>query len=60
MAKIDFLKNFLNKKRFSFENLTAGCHGNVFVRVTSKSTNLANINLLVFLGTWSHDNSDKT
>ena len=34
--------------------MRSGCHGNTFVRVTSKSTNLAKITLLV-----SHDNSDK-
>ena len=49
---------FQQKDNFS-ENLTSGCHGNTFVGVTSKSTNLAKITLLVSMETWSHDNSDK-
>ena len=57
IAKIDFLSTFQQKKNF-WENLTSGCHGNTFVEVTSKSTNLAKITLLVSLETCSHDNFD--
>ena len=39
--------------------MTSGCHGNTFVGIMSKSTNLAKIALLVFMETWSCDNSDK-
>ena len=49
---------FQQKDNFS-ENLTSGCHGNTFVGVQSKSTNLAKVILLVSMETWSHDNSDK-
>ena len=52
IAKNNFPGIFQQKENFS-ENLTSGCHGNTFVGVTSKSTNLAKITL------WSHDNSDK-
>ena len=41
------------------ENLTSGCHGNTFIGVTSKSTNLAKITRVVSMKTWSHDNSEK-
>ena len=58
IAKIDFSRIFQQKENF-FENLTCGCHGNMFVRVTSIYTNLAKITLLVSMETWSHDNSDK-
>ena len=58
IAKIDISRIFHQKEIF-FENLTCGCHGNTFVGVTSKSTNLAKITLLVSMETWSHDNSDK-
>ena len=50
IAQIDFLRIFQQIKIF-LQNLTSGCHGNTFVRVTLKFTNLAKI--------WSHDNSDK-
>ena len=56
--KIDFSRIFQQKENI-FENLTRGCHGNMFVGVTSKSTNLAKIALLVSMETWSHDNSDR-
>ena len=58
IAKDNFPGIFQQKKNFS-ENLTSGCHGNMFVGVTSKSTNLAKITLLVSMETWSHDNSEK-
>ena len=58
IAKIDFLRIFQQNKH-NWENLTSGCHGNTFVGVMSKSTNLANIALLVSIETWSHDNLDK-
>ena len=58
IAKIDFSRIFQQKENF-FEGLTPGCHGNSFVGVTSKSTNLAKIALLVSMETWSHDDSDK-
>ena len=58
IIKIDFLRIFQQKYYF-FENRTSGCHGNVFVGVTSKSSNLAKITLAVSMETWSHDNSDK-
>ena len=58
IAKIDFLRMFQQKNNFG-ENLASGCHGNTFVGVTSKSTNLAKITLLVSMETWSHENSDK-
>ena len=58
IAKIDFLRMFQQKNNF-WENLTSDCHGNTFVGVTSKSTNLAKITLLVSMETWSHENSDK-
>ena len=58
IAKKNFPEILQQKENFS-ENLTSGCHGNTFVWVTSKSTNLAKIALLVFMETWSHDNSDK-
>ena len=58
IAKNNFPGIFQQKENF-FENLTSGCHGNKFVGVTSKSTNLTKINLLVSMETWSHDNSDK-
>ena len=57
-AKIDFLRILQQKENF-FEDLTSGCHGNMFVRVTSNSTSLAEIILLVSMETWSHGNSDK-
>ena len=44
IAKSDFSRIFQQKENF-FENLTRGCHGNMFVGVTSKSTNLAKITL---------------
>ena len=31
----------MQQKENVFENLTSGCYGNAFVRVTSNSTNLA-------------------
>ena len=40
IAKIDFSRIFHQKQIF-FENLICGCHGNVFVGATLKSTNLA-------------------
>ena len=49
---------FQQKKNF-WENLRSGCHGNTFVRVTSKSINLAKITLLVSMETWSHETSNK-
>ena len=52
IAKSDFSRIFQQKENF-FENLTRGCHGNMFVGVTSTIT------LLVFMETWSHDNSDQ-
>ena len=58
MAKNNFLGIFQQKENFS-ENLASSCHGNTFVGVMSKSTNLAKITLLVSMETWSHDNSDK-
>ena len=58
IAENNFPGIFQQKVNFS-ENLTSGCHGNKFVGVTSKSTNLAKITLLVPMETWSHDNSDK-
>ena len=58
IAKSNFPGIFQQKENFS-ENLTSSCHGNRFVGVTSKSTNLAKITLLVSLETWSHDNSNK-
>ena len=57
IAKIDFLRIFQQKENF-WENLTSGCHGNAFVGIKSKSTNLAKITRLVSMETWSHDNSD--
>ena len=42
IAKNNFPGIFQQKENFS-ENLTASCHGNTFVGVTSKSTNLAKI-----------------
>ena len=57
-CQIGFSKNFSTKKNFR-ENLTSSCHGNTFIGVMSKSTNVAKIPLLVSLETWSHDNSDK-
>ena len=50
------LRIFQQKENF-WVNLTSGCHGNAFVRVPSKSTNLARITLLVSMETWSHDSS---
>ena len=58
VAKNNFPGIFQQKENFS-ENLTSGCHGNMSVGLTSKSTNLAKITLLVSMETWSHDNSDK-
>ena len=58
IAKIDFSRMFYQKEN-CFENLRCGCHGNMFVGVMSKSSNLAKITLLVSMETWSHDNSDK-
>ena len=58
VAKNIFPSIFPQKENFS-ENQTSGCHGNMFVRVTSKSTNLAKITLLVSMETWLHDISDK-
>ena len=58
IAKIDFLRIFQQRKNF-WKNLSLGCHGNKFVGVTSKSTNLAKITLLVSMETWSHDNSER-
>ena len=58
IAKNNFPGIFQQKENFS-ENLTSGCHGNMFVGVTSKSTILAKITLLVSMETWSHDNSEK-
>ena len=58
IAKNNFPGIFQQKENFN-ENLTSGCHGNMFVEVTSKSTNLAKITLLVSMETWSHDDSDK-
>ena len=58
IAKNNFPGIFQQKENFS-ENLTSGCHGNKFVGVTSKSTNLAKITLSVSMVTWSHDNSKK-
>ena len=58
IAKIEFLRISQQKEIF-FLNLTSGCHGNAFVSVTSKSTNLAKIILLVSMEIWSHDNSNK-
>ena len=58
IAKIDFLRVFQQQNNF-VENLASGCHGNTFVGVRSKSTNLAKITLLVSMATWSHENSDK-
>ena len=58
IAKNNFPGIFQQKDNFS-ENLTSGCHGNAFVGVTSKFTNLAKITLLVSMETLSHDNSDK-
>ena len=40
IAKIDFSRIFQLKENF-YENLTPSCHGNAFIWVTSKSTNLA-------------------
>ena len=57
-ANIDFSRIFQQKENF-FNNLTRGCHANMFVGVTSKSTNVAKITLLVSMETWSHDNSNK-
>ena len=49
IAKIDFLRIF----QVNFvENLTSVCHGNTFVRVMPKSTNLAKIMRLVSMETW--------
>ena len=58
IAKIDFLRMFQQKTKF-WENLRSGCHGNTFVRVTSKFTNVAKITLLDSMETWSNDKSDK-
>ena len=58
VVKNDFLRIFQQKENFG-ENLTSGCHGNAFVGVTSKSTNVVKITVLVSMETWSHDNSDK-
>ena len=44
IAKNNFPGIFQQKENFS-ENLTSSCHGNTFVGVMSKSTNLAKINL---------------
>ena len=57
IAKIDFLRIFQVKENF-VENLTSVCHGNQFVRVMPKSTNLAKITRLVSMETWLHDNSN--
>ena len=46
IVKSDFSRIFQQKENF-FENLTRGCHGNMFVGVTSKSTNRDKITLLV-------------
>ena len=59
IAKIGFLL-FFHQKNNVLENLTSDCHGNAFVRVTSKFTNLAKITLLVSMENWSLDNSDET
>ena len=58
IAKNYFQGIFQQKENFS-ENLTSSCHGNTFVGVKSKSTNLDKITLLVSMESWSHDNSDK-
>ena len=58
IAKNNFPGIFQQKENFS-ENLTSGCHGNTFVGVTLKSTNLAKISLLVSMETWLHDNPKK-
>ena len=50
IAKIDFLSISQQKENF-LENLTSGCHGNMFVGVMSKSTNLPKITLLVSMET---------
>ena len=44
IIKTDFSKKNQQKDNF-FENLTCGCHGNVFVGITSKSSNPAKITL---------------
>ena len=59
IAKIDFPRIFQQKENL-FENLTHCCYGNTFVRVTSKSANLAKITLMVSMETWSHDNSSSS
>ena len=58
IAKID-LPRIVQRKDNFFGNLTSSCHGNAFVGVTSKSTDLAKIAILVSMETWSHDNSYK-
>ena len=57
IAKNDFLRIFQQKKIF-LENLTSGCHGNMFVRI-SQNPQILPKSLLVSMETWSHDNSDK-
>ena len=44
--KIEFLR-IVQQKENVLENLTSACHDHTFVRVTSKSLNLAKITLLV-------------
>ena len=58
IAKIDFQRFFHQKGNF-FENLTYSCYGHAFFGVTSKSTDLAQITLLVSMESWSADNSNK-
>ena len=43
IPKIDFFRNSQEKEK---DSLTFGCHGDAFVRVTSKPTNLAKITFL--------------
>ena len=50
ITKIGFLRIFQQQKNFG-ENLIFGCHGNTFVGVTFKSTNLVKITLLVSMET---------
>ena len=49
-VKIFFSRIFQEKENLD-KNLIRGCHGNAFVGVTSKSTNLAKITLLVSMET---------
>ena len=58
ISKVDFPRTFKQKVNV-FETLTSGCHGNTFVGVKSKSTNLAETSLLVSLESRSHVNCDK-